>query len=936
VTRRWTVPADELRSVTAAALTLTLRRARRDVLLLTAWGLLVAFVAMLAVAAPRQLIDTVDRGAQQAVATAGSRADLVISVRLGTSAGGTGAVLAPQRVPAFTALITQGLPPVISRVSAGTTTTVLGPITNVATIGGTKTAANIQLQIGMLTPGNRAGLHVTSGELPGPFRPGGSIPVAISAADARALGAKVGSAIGVAMNAGFGEAHDGDPIPLHVVGIIAQAPGGTADWLDTSGLWAPTHPPSVQLPSPIEVTVLTTPPGVTTAQSRYADAFSAQLRVRLAPSRFSGETEPKVAAAIGALKADATRLTGGTGVDATVNSDFDDALASYPTQSRAAAAQMSLVLASLLGAAVAVLILLSQLLVHRRGNEIALERARGAELTAIAFRTSLESMVVAATACALGFIAAQVALPGPFDDPVLFAVAVVIAIVAGPAQSVLLVRREWSHRQAPANRRDRQEIERRSRSTRLVAEAIVLAIAIAALVSLASRGLLETRTSGIDPFLASAPVLCAIATTLLILRVYRVPVRALASGMRRSRGVVGLLAAARAENAVAALPLLALTLAATLAIGGSVLIATVNDGQVTASWQRIGADVRVEARVSTTGAAELASRPGISAVATVHVGKDVLAQIGGRPESPTLLAIDQGFSSLVSQLPANAMGGSNVTSLRNLGQPVSPGGALPVVVDAQLGKVLVTRDISIYYGDGNIELHVVGVTSVEPNGFLQGPFLYVDRAALAKRLASPTATGKLPASQIAALTTPNEVLILGPDALRAARSLGFAASATLDRGSWLSSRRHLALVTGTQQTMLLATIAVALLAAIALIATALAGARERGRALSLLRTLGLRAALGWWLALADLLPIVVAAILGGIVAGVGIVDVLEPTLGLSVLAGGQSNPAAVVSPLLLVGLSAATVLLLGVAVLAEVAAHRRDRLSEVLRVGDTV
>ena len=170
---------------------------------------------------------------------------------------------------------------------------------------------------------------------------------------------------------------------------------------------------------------------------------------------------------------------------------------------------------------------------------------------------------------------------------------------------------------------------------------------------------------------------------------------------------------------------------------------------------------------------------------------------------------------------------------------------------------------------------------------------------------------------------------------RAARSLGVAASAIHDRGSWLDSRRHLALVTGTQQTMLFATIAVALLAAIALLATALAGARERGRSLSLLRTLGLPAGLGWWLALADLLPVVVAAIVGGVLAGVGIVALLEPALGLAVLAGGVSNPATVAPPLLFVGIAVVTAALLGVSVLAEVAAHRRDRLSEVLRVGDT-
>ncbi|HEY5229817.1 MAG TPA: hypothetical protein VIJ11_02850, partial [Galbitalea sp.] len=285
--------------------------------------------------------------------------------------------------------------------------------------------------------------------------------------------------------------------------------------------------------------------------------------------------------------------------------------------------------------------------------------------------------------------------------------------------------------------------------------------------------------------------------------------------------------------------------------------------------------------------------------------------------------------------PASALGSADITSLRRLGAKAAPTAALPVVVDAQLGKVLGRQDFSIFYGRSNIKLHVVGVTSVEPSGFLRGPFLYVDRAALASKLATATGGGTLSASRAASMTAPNEMLILGPSALGAARSLGVAASAIHDRGSWLASQRHLALVTGTQQTMLFATIAVALLAAIALIATALAGARERGRSLSLLRTLGLPAGLGWWLAIADLLPVVVAAIVGGILAGAGIVAVLEPTLGLAVLAGGVSNPATVAPPLLFGGMAVVILLLVGVSVLAEAAAHRRDRLSEVLRVGDT-
>ena len=104
----------------------------------------------------------------------------------------------------------------------------------------------------------------------------------------------------------------------------------------------------------------------------------------------------------------------------------------------------------------------------------------------------------------------------------------------------------------------------------------------------------------------------------------------------------------------------------------------------------------------------------------------------------------------------------------------------------------------------------------------------------------------------------------------------------------------------------------------------------------MLRTLGMSSRFGWWLALAELAPLVLAAVVGGIAAGLAVVLVLAPSLGLDVLAGGISVPPASFSPLVILGLAGAALLLLGLGTLADVLVHRRDRLSEVLRVGETV
>jgi len=178
-------------------------------------------------------------------------------------------------------------------------------------------------------------------------------------------------------------------------------------------------------------------------------------------------------------------------------------------------------------------------------------------------------------------------------------------------------------------------------------------------------------------------------------------------------------------------------------------------------------------------------------------------------------------------------------------------------------------------------------------------------------------------------------LVAGPGAAQAVASVGAPPGSVVSRAEWLAARRGLALHDGVEQMMIFAVIASGLLCVVALIATVLAGARERGLALSMLRTLGMRPRLGWWLALAELAPVVIAAVVGGVAAGVAIVVLLAPALGLDVLAGGLGIPDPTISPVVIAGLAVTAALLLVLAAGVEVLAHRRDRLSDVLRVGET-
>ena len=910
-----------LRGITGAGGMIGRRRAKRDLAILLVWTALVGFATLLAVAGPRLLLDTVDQGARAAVAAAGSRADIVVQTPVGglaqdssvTVTGAGGILDVAGKLPAR-------LPETVARVYAGMAVTVLGRPTRMTVLDGTSLpiTSNVQIQLGMLTPANARTLAVVDGKLPPAHSD--TVDVVLGAVAAKAAGLRVGSRMEVA---GLPNPEATGPLPkirMRVVAIVkpVQAAGAAAAWQDTPNLWTPLTAPATDASAPTGITVLARPAAMASVLSAYNEDFDGQIRLRLNPAAFTSARESAVEHELTALAANTRVLSADPNITLAVNTKFSDALAGFRAEAHAALAQMSVVIAGVLGVAAAVVILLSRLLVLRRVGEVALERARGASLASIGARALAESVAASLVGGAVGIGVGWLLIPGPVDSPILLVTVLLIAAFAAPVQAVVQARAVWTGRRVPANRLERVALERRTRGRRLAAEATLVVLAVGAIFSLSTRGLLQTRTDGVDPFLASAPLLFAIVVTIITLHVYRWPVRLVGSLGRRSAGVLGLLGAVRAERAARLLPLLALTLAVALTVGGSLLIQTVHAGQVAASWQRIGADVRVEAPVTPSQVAHIAGESGVTAAGSALVKTGMQMELGTTTGFATMLAIDHRFPDAAGNQP----GASDSASLRRLARDTSPTAPLPVVVDTSLAQDLVTGNIALYYGLKKLPLRVVGTTKLTPTGYLGGPFIYVDLASLSERMSESL--------------TARTLLIVGPAAGHAAAGLGVPRADVHSRAAWLDQRRSLPLVAGVTNTMMLSTAAVALLAMIGLIATVLAGARERGHSLSLLRTLGMRARLGWWLALAELAPVVIAALLGGVVAGVGMVLVLAPSMGLDELAGGLSAPPPTVSPAVFLWLVGAAVVLLGCAVLAEVIAHRRDRLSEVLRVGETV
>ncbi|WP_022886184.1 ABC transporter permease [Glaciibacter superstes] len=934
------------------AVTLSARRARRDLGLVVVSVLLIGFLTLLAAALPHLLQDTLDDGAREAVAAAGPQADIVVTTTVGTPNAST-PVATPEQVIQLAGELKGRMPQGpdgtggLAEALGDPTVTILSQETQATTPGADPALAGTRLsiQVGMLTSAQLHGLTLVDGALPADAA--GEREVVLSSAAAEAASVGVGSVLSVpqAVEPGTSTPKTTD---LTVVGIVQPAADALAagvvvedarEWLDMPRMWAPSDHSTSVAGTSAGIVVLTSPLGMELLGAVTTDPSDATIRLPFVPDVFTAALEARVADDVRALDLGSDELAGDFTAPLGVRSGFADALADFPGQAKAAIAQMSLMIAGVLGVAVTVIVLLSRLLVLRRTGDVSLERARGASLVSIGMRTLVESILVSLVGGGIGVTAAAVFIPGMEYDLLSIAAVLLVAALTPVLQTLVVARGSWSASRSPANASARSGIARVALARRLAGEVTMLVLAAGALFAVRSRGLLGTRTDGVDPLLAAAPLLLALAVALILVRVYPLVVRLVTPFARRTRGALGLLGAVQAERGLAVLPLLALTLAVALAVGGGLLVDTVRSGQVDASWQSVGADARVTASATAplteTDVAAVAAEPGVTAAGSMQArgafnsaaSISPASSAGSSPVFVTVLAVDRNYADVVDELRDEPGGGpgSDVTDLRELAaasvpEPSGEEDSLPVLVDERLTERLDSSELVMSYGGHNLKLRVTGTVDAVP-GYLDGPFVYAD-------LDSLSAVSTVP-------LVPDTLLVMGPGAAAAVESLGVTEDDVILRTAWVDDQQGDALVAGVHRMMVLSVGAVSLLAIIALIASVLASAGARARSLSLLRTLGLRVRLGWWLAFAETAPMVLAALLGGILAGVGMVVILGPSLGLGTLAGGRA-PDPVVSPVVILSVIAGAVLVLLITMVVEVAGHRRDRLSEVLRVGETI
>jgi len=916
------------------------RRMWRDRWLVLSSAVIVALSTVLALAGPELVTRTIDDGAADAVTAAGPAADIFVTLPVGNPGGDNVSSIRGVPVEAFAGLgqtVVDNLPPNTNSIVEDYDSWVLS---SQVPIGWSATPASIEKQRedgGELDEDGRVGdffqfgfsdeaeVTLVEGKLPGPpppasdsTVPGAVIPpteIAISKEVADALELGIGYRTQVTTSVG-------ESLILEVVGIVEPKDPDAAVWARFPEFTEPLVADKGAGPGIRRGTVMTSAETFTGITGALRTPFAGTVRIQVDPDALTLDLANAVAKEVKGLSTDAKNLTGEDiqGINVVVKTGLDEALAEYPARARAALAQMSVIIAGVVSVAAVVIALMAALVLTRRNNDIALERARGSSVAAIALRLLIESLLVTALGLAVGIAVTILVAPQASLSSGLLRVVALVAVLSSPVLGTLQARGMWTGRREAANRQDRAKVAKARAARRLTLEALTIVVAIAAVVSLRGRSVLQTVTQGIDPFLAAAPVLIALAVVVIVVRLYPIPMAVIQFFAKRTRGVAGVISLAKARERIPVLPLLGLTLAIAIAVSGGLLVSTVHAGQEQASWDRVGADVRIDSELTDDQVASLeaeglvVSRGLVKPEATVSLGSDY--------SRANLIAMDENYPTILQMA-----GKEDVSALQKMyaaAEGLAATDPIPALASQSLIDIDVHDTSSVYVGRVYVPFDVIGLADTSPDGWSEGPpYLEMPLESVMK-------------TEFDEPVILNVAFVSGDGAAEAVTSLsGVDQSTVTTREAWLASVQESALIGGVERAIFIAVLAVGLLAAVALLVTVLRGVRERGRALSMLRTQGMGTGYGWWLALAELAPLTLAAVFGGAAAGLAIMWLLADTLGLKLLSGGLSDPPLTADWTFLAVVGGGIVVLLFFAVAIEVLTHRRNKLSEVLRWGES-
>jgi len=573
------------------------------------------------------------------------------------------------------------------------------------------------------------------------------------------------------------------------------------------------------------------------------------------------------------------------------------------------------------------------LLITRRRRTLALARGRGASGRLMLGAELWEAGVLTGGAALIGLLAAVTFVPGRESS-----LSPVLALSVAGAATAMLVGATMPLALRPLGQLERDDPPAlRVSARRLVIELTVVGIAVAGTLLLRQRGLTVGRRGTIvqfDPLLAAVPVLAGVAVGIVAMRLYPLPVRGLGWLAARRRDlipVLGLRTVGR-HPAAANLPLLVLMLTAAFGAFSSVVVTSIDRGQVAASWENVGADYRIEQinqqALGTSFVPEAVA--GVQAVAPGMI--DTTAEFTsttGQRASIIFESIDPtSYEQVTAGAPVDA-----AWPAAFLASPPGTPGTPDAPIPAMLSRRLPIGSASLRVGDQfgvTVRGQLMTFEAVESragfpgisadSSFVVAPFNWVQAAYLNPPLRPSVLWIHAPADS--------------SDALAAAVRRDAASARIVSRHRQYAELHNAPLVAAIGSGFMLALVVASAYTALTIIGALTLSAARRTQDLAFLRTLGVTGGQALGLTVMEHGPPVLLALIPGISLGIAVAALLEPGLGLAAFVGAQGSVSISVDwP----GLGLMALALTGVVVLAVAAGtvvSRRARLVDSLRIGD--
>jgi putative ABC transport system permease protein len=577
---------------------------------------------------------------------------------------------------------------------------------------------------------------------------------------------------------------------------------------------------------------------------------------------------------------------------------------------------------SLIVIAAAVILLAARMLVVRRGAELAMLRARGGSLWQVTALMLRGTLVAAGPAALAGAAIALAVIPGDAAAAglgwLLAGITVAVAL-AGPALIAAWDYRKPAPAANPARILSAETGPRRRAWRRPVAEVTACAACVAGLVVLRGQGV--PAGGQVNPLLMLAPVLVAIPVVLIMLRLYPLAVRGLLRLSARGTGATGFVAlsAAARSSLTGVLPAFALVLALSLATFAGMVSTGIARGETAAAWHTTGADAAIQPG-PTAGPVTPGELTSIAAVRGVTHATAVWDTTWVTPfgQAVTVLAVDPAsYAAVTATTPYPPLA---LARLSGGARALAAGGAVPVLASPAAAAVLGhgATQLATLTPAGPFSVRVAGILSGTPAQPGGGTFVVM-----------PQLTLPGPAGQPA----PNLVLVSGSaiddNQLTALIDRTMPGSTITYRSAVLNSLTNSPLPHGAALIVALTLAEAAVLGLLIVILGLALGSAERELTLARLTVMGHERETS--LVMAEAMPAVLTAVVAGAVCAVVLPRLIGSSIDLSAFTGA-STPVLFQPNVIALGLPAAGVVALAVAVLAtEARTLRRRGIAGILR-----